>query len=144
MPTTLLMVKRLGSLHPYDDEGVEALKNIGPTQIVKITYSKPRNLRFHCKFFAMLGIILANQEHYKSTDDLLHVCKLRIGHVTVIQTPQGEERIPKSISFANMDDTEFSKFYDRAVDWTLSEVIPGLARQHLDAEVEAELLGFAA
>jgi len=142
MPTTLLMVKRLGSLHPYDDEGVEALKKIGPTQIVKITYSRPRNLRFHCKFFAMLKIILDNQDHYKSTDDLLDVCKLRIGHVTVIQTPQGEERVPKSISFASMDETEFGKFYDRAVFWVASEVIPGLNRQHLNDEVEAELLGF--
>lgn len=144
MAITLLMQKRLGSLHPYDDAGTEALSKINPDEIVKITYSRPRNLRFHCKFFAMLGIILANQEHYKTTDELLNVCKLRTGHVTVVQTPQGKERWPASISFANMDETEFSAFYDRAVDWMLIEVIPGLARQHLDAEVEAELLGFAA
>ena len=144
MATTFLIQKRLGSLHPYNDAGTEALSKIGPNEIVKITFSRPRNLRFHCKFFAMLGIILANQEHYKTTDELLNVCKLRTGHVEMVQTPQGEERWPKSISFASMDETEFSAFYDRAVDWMLSEVIPGLQRQHLDAEVEAELIGFAA
>ena len=92
----------------------------------------------------MLQIILANQEHYKSIGDLLDVCKLRIGHVRTVETAQGIEKFPASISFANMDDTEFSKFYDRAINWMLEEVIPGLQRQHLDAEVEDQLIRFAA
>ena len=104
----------------------------------------PTNIRFHNKFFAMLGIVLKNQEHYHSIDELLGVCKLRTGYVTIIQTPQGFVHLPKSISFATMDETEFSAFYDKAVDWVLSEVIPGLQRQHLDVEVEDQLIGFAA
>lgn len=138
------MVKHLGALRPTDEAGVEVLRKVRSGELFKCTITRPRNLRFHNKFFAMLGIILKNQDHYKSMDELLGVCKLRIGHVTVVQTPQGEERWPKSISFAKMDETEFSAFYDQAVDWVLREVIPGLQRQHLDAEVEAELIGFAA
>ena len=144
MPTSQIFVKRLGAFRPTDEAGEKAMGQIPDNSLVKLTWTRPRNIKFHNKFFAMLGIILKNQEHYQSMDELLGVCKLRIGHVTVIQTPQGEERLPKSISFASMDETQFSEFYDRAVDWTLSEVIPGLQRQHLDAEVEAELLGFAA
>ena len=143
MPTTLIMVKRLGAFRPTDDQGTEDMAKIGDGELVKITWSRPRNIRFHNKFFAMMGIVLKNQEHYQSMDELLGVCKLRIGHVTVVQTPHGEEMWPKSISWAAMDETEFSKFYDRAVDWVLREVIPGLQRQHLDAEVEDQLIGFA-
>lgn len=144
MATSQIMVKRLGALRPTDDEGTEAMRKIPDGSLVKVTWTRPRNIRFHNKFFAMLGIVLKNQEHYKSMDELKQVCKLRIGHVHVVQTPYGEERWPKSISWASMDETEFSEFYDRAVDWVISEVIPGLQRQHLDAEVEAELIGFAA
>ena len=144
MPTDLIMVKHLGALRPTDEQGVEVLRKVWSGELIKCTISRPRNIRFHNKFFAMLGIVLKNQEHYKSMDELLGVCKLRIGHVMVVQTPHGEERWPKSISFAKMDETEFSEFYDRAVDWVLRECIPGLQRQHLDAEVEAELIGFAA
>ncbi|KKL59225.1 hypothetical protein LCGC14_2217480 [marine sediment metagenome] len=144
MPTSQIMVKRLGALRPTDDSGTEALQKIGDGELVKVSWSRPRNIRFHRKFFAMLQIILANQEHYKSMDDLLDVCKLRIGHVRIVETAKGIERFPASISFANMDETEFSAFYDRAVDWVLREVLPGLQRQHLDAEVEAELVEFAA
>ncbi len=143
MATSQIMVKRLGALRPTDDSGAEAMRKIGDGELVKVSWSRPRNIRFLRKFFAMLQIILANQEHYKTTDELLNVCKLRIGHITVVQTQQGEERWPKSISFAAMDESEFSAFYNRAIDWMLTEVIPGLQRQHLDSEVEAELMGFA-
>jgi hypothetical protein len=143
MPTNLIMVKRLGAFRPTDDEGTEVMRKIGDGELVKVTWTRPRNIRFHNKFFVMLGIVLKNQEHYKSMDDLLDVCKISIGHIRLIDTRTGWARVPKSISFANMGETEFSEFYDRAVDWVLSEVIPGLQRQHLDAEVETELIGFA-
>ena len=144
MSASQIMVKRLGAFRPTDDEGTEAMQTIPDGSLVRLSWTRPRNGRFHNKFFAMLGIVLKNQEHYQSMDELLGVCKLRIGHVTIVQTPRGEERWPKSISFAKMDETEFSLFYDRAVDWVLQEVIPGLQRQHLDAEVEDQLIRFAA
>ncbi len=142
MATTIHMANHLGALRPAQEQDAELWSHlkIAEREVVKVQVSRPRNYRFHCKFFAMLGIILKNQEHYTSTKELLAVCKLRIGHVDVVQTPQGEERWPASISFASMDEAGFSDFYNKAVDWVLSEVIPGLARQHLDAEVEAELL----
>jgi len=90
----------------------------------------------------MLKIVLDNQEHYQSLDELLNVCKLAIGHVQVAQTARGPVRWPASISFAKMDQTSFDDFYNRAVQWVLTEVIPGLARGDLDAEVERELLSF--
>ncbi len=146
MPASQIMVKRLGALRPRDndEECIEAMRKIGDGELVKVAWTSPRNIRFHNKLFAMLGIILANQLHYKSMNELLNVCKLGIGHVHVVQTPKGAVCWPASISFANMDETQFSAFYERAVDWMLAEVIPGLQRQHLEAEVEAELTGFAA
>ena len=146
MPTTLHMANHLGALRPAQEQDAEVWGHmkIAEREVVKIQISRPRNYRFHCKFFAMLGIIFKNQETYKSTKELLGVCKLRIGHVDIVQTPQGEERWPASISWANMTEAEFSDFYNRAVDWVISEVIPGLSRQHLDEEVRDALLGFAA
>ena len=146
MAATLHMVKHLGALRPAQDQDTEVFGHmkIADGEMVKVKISRPRNYRFHCKFFVMLSIIVSNQDHYKCIDDLLDVCKLRIGHVRTVETANGIERFPASISFSSMDDTEFSEFYDRAINWMLAEVIPGLQRQHLDAEVEAELVGFAA
>lgn len=141
----IILRKRLGgALEPIDDEGREVLSKIAAGDLVKADIKRPRNIHFHRKFFAMLKLVLDNQEAYKSTDDLLDVCKLRIGHVRVIQTKHGEVRVPASISFASMDESEFSQFYDKAVNWVCSEVIPGLKRAELNAETEEELRAFAA
>ena len=137
-----IAVKKLQSLHPTDDAGREVLRKIGQGEMVSIEIKRPRNLAFHKKFFAMLKIILDNQEHYKSIDDLLDVCKLAIGHYRTIETKMGQIKIPSSISFAVMDDAAFGEFYDQAVAWVARDVIPGLRRVDLDEEVEAMLIGF--
>lgn len=137
-----LVSKRLGSLHPVDDQGEQAMRTLGINEVFSVEIKRPRNVQFHRKFFALLQIILENQDYYKSVDDLLDVVKLRIGHCRTIQTQDGEVRIPNSISFASMDATAFDDFYNRACAWVCQEVIPGLDRQDLDSEVRATLLGF--
>ncbi len=136
------LVKKLSALYAYDQAGEAVLRRLAPGEIAEVEITKPRNAQFHRMFFAMLQIILANQDHYKSLDDLLAVCKLRIGHSRKIQTPYGIVEIPESISFAAMDNIAFASFYDQACDWVLREVIPGLERKHLDEEVKQQLMEF--
>jgi hypothetical protein len=136
------LVKKLSALYPYDEAGEVVLRRLAQGEIVETEVTKPRNARFHRMFFAMLSIILANQEHYTSIEDLLAVCKLRIGHTHKIQTAHGIYEVPASISFAAMDDIEFGNFYDRACQWVCSEVVPGLERKGLDEEVRRQLLEF--
>jgi hypothetical protein len=140
--TSVLLARHLSGLRPIDEAGEKLVAGLGQGEIVKAEVKRPRNIQHHRKFFAMLQIVLQNQDHYRSIDDLLAVCKLRTGHVDVIQTKHGEERVPKSISFAKMDQTAFDAFYDRAVAWVATEVIPGLQRADLDEEVAAELRRF--
>ena len=137
-----LVVKRLNALYPIDETSEAAVRKFGLGEIVSVEVKRPRNVAFHRKFFAMLQIILQNQDAYKSIDDLLDVCKLRIGHFRTINTKNGEVQIPDSISFAAMDDTAFGDFYDRACNWVVTEVIPGLQRTHLDEQVALELMEF--
>src|SRR3990167_8862216 len=136
----LLMAKKLKALYPIDEAGELAVRRMGQGDIVAVEVKRPRNVAFHRKFFAMLQLVLENQSHYKSIDDILDVCKLRIGHVRTVETKQGQVMIPASISFAAMDDAAFADFYDRACHWVLTEVIPGLKRADLDGEVEAQLM----
>lgn len=138
----VLVVKVLGKLQPVDDAGESVLRRFAQGEIFAIEVTKPRNVQFHRKLMAMLQIILANQTHYKSVEDLLAVCKLRIGHTHKIQTAKGIYEVPASISFAEMDDIEFADFYDRACEWVLQEVLPGLRRLDLNSEVEEQLRRF--
>ena len=136
------LVKKLSALYAYDEAGEAVLRRLAQGEIAEVEITKPRNAAFHAKFFAMLQIILANQEGYQSIEDLLAVCKLRIGHTHKIQTAKGVYEVPASISFSAMDDVAFGNFYDRACQWVCSEVVPGLERKGLDEEVRIQLLGF--
>lgn len=140
----ILVVKKLSGLYPVDESGEAVIRKFGLGEIVSIDVTRPRNVAFHRKFFAMLHIILQNQDHYKSMDALLTVCKLATGHYYTVETKSGLVKIPDSISFAGMDETKFADFYDRACTWVVEEVIPGLDRQGLNDEVRMKLQDFGA
>ena len=139
----IYLEKRMGALVAADEVADDVLKKIPLNATICVDVSIPRNIRFHRKFWAMLHIIFKNQDHFKSLDTLLGACKLATGHADIIKTKHGLVGIPKSISFAKMDETEFSRFYEKAIAWVLSDVIPGLKRKELDTEVENELRRFA-
>ena len=43
--------------------------------------------------------------------------------------------IPKSIAFASMDQTAFNDFWDKAVTFIVTKVIPGMNRDALETEI---------
>lgn len=136
--------KTLNALAPVDDMGRDALAKIPLGKQVMVSVKRARNPYHHRKLFAMLGIVLANQEHYKDTDQLLAACKLATGHCDMVKTRHGMVGLPKSIAFHAMDQIAFSDFYDKAVQWVVEEVIPGLSARDLNAEVEDQLKRFSA
>ena len=138
----ILVARKLTGLFPVDETGEVVIRKFTPGEVVSIDVKRPRNVAFHRKFFAMLQIILQNQDAFKSIDDLLELTKLRTGHCHTVLTKAGEVKITDSISFAAMDDTEFANFYDRACAWVINEVVPGLDRHDLDEEVRNQLLDF--
>ena len=138
--TEIILRKELFGLVPTEEEGEGALRGIALGDCVKAKISRPRNLQHHRLFFALMQTIFANQERYQSLDHLVAAFKLAIGHVDVIRTKRGDVEIPKSIAFSNMDQDEFRKFFDRAVDFVLAEVVPGLNREELEREV-LEMVG---
>lgn len=140
MAETFICVNRLGVLAPCDEQGRDAIAKIGHGKQVLVTVKKSRNPYHHRKLFAMLNIVLQNQDYYKDTEQLLGACKLATGHVDLINTKHGVVGLPKSISFHSMDQLAFNAFYDRAVQWVVEDVIPGLSARDLD-EAVAEALG---
>ncbi len=83
----------------------------------KIDARKARNPEHHRKAFALINLIFDSQEKYRSVEDLLTELKLRTGWYREHVRMNGEMvYIPKSISFADMDQTQFETFYDRVAD----------------------------
>lgn len=135
--TEILLRRDFGPiLRPCDEAGESALKRITQGNIVAVNVKQPRNVHHHRKFFALMQTIFSNQSHYKTLEHLLSAFKFACGHTEKIRTARGEIEIPRSISFAKMDQAEFEAFYDRAVEFVTTEVIPGLDSADLAREVE--------
>lgn len=83
----------------------------------KIDARKARNPDHHKKGFALINLIFDSQEKYQTMEQLLTELKLKVGWYTEHVRLSGElVLIPKSISFADMDQTQFETFYDRLID----------------------------
>ncbi len=116
----MITLKKLEDrLIPADDESVKFFKSLDTGQEFSFEYKqkKQRNYANHKRFFSMLSGVVQNSEHYKSTDSLLDVIKLKSGHFTTIVTHKGEILyVPKSINFSTMNEDKFKEFFSKAID----------------------------
>ena len=112
----IYLVKQLnGSLLPAYDSDKELMSSIKVGEIYKYKFSKPRNIKFLRKFFALIKLVYENQEHYRSIEHLRRDLTIESGYYDVrVNKFTGEQIIePKSISFASMDEIEFGKLYSK-------------------------------
>lgn len=134
-----LASKHLGSLRPCDEAGEVALRGMGQGETVMIEMRRPRNIKHHRMFWALMTIVWDNMDHerYPSVEDLVAAIKISAGLRTRIELPNGEVGfIPGSIAFHKMDQVEFGKFYDRVCDLIAKYFLPGVSTDDLRAEVE--------
>ena len=128
--------KTLNALAATDASSEDIISELPAGVVFKIQITQPRNVKFHRKFFALLKIILDNQSHFQNLDELLYAVKIRLGYSVPVQLKGMVGHMPKSISFSKMDEQAFSEFYERTLDFLITEVIPGLNKEDLEQELE--------
>ncbi len=134
--------KAFGVLVPSLPEDEEKMKGWTNEEIIEVNVRKPRNPKFHRKFFALVGLVFANQEKYTNREDLLVELKIRTGHYKEHINYEGLTiYIPKSISFEKMDELEFEKFYNKVIDVVLQNFMK-VDRNEMDRLIE-EVLRFS-
>lgn len=114
-----------GVLLPSLAEDEAKLKTLKRGEVVQVDFKKPRNHKFHRKFFALLQIVVEFDPRYDNVEQVLHLMKLKLGYfLTVINTDGRVTYQTKSISFASMDQTDFEIFYNDAVNKVISDFVP--------------------
>lgn len=130
-------------LAPADEQSREAISHWKHGQGVRASVRRMRNLQHHRKFFALLTVIAENSDTFDNTPKALAGVKLAAGHVDWIPHPETGELVPvpKSISFASMDQTAFDLFWDDALSAVIKHILPKMDRVSLDQAVDA-VMGF--
>ena len=124
-------------LRPHTEEATAWARRMNPGDIIEVDVVRPRSQQHHRLFFAMLKIVNDNRDG-GSVDELLDIIKIGAGHTYVVELPGGFlYRVPKSVSFAKMDQDQFSAFFNSAVDYIVSDILPGIDKAALTAEIYA-------
>lgn len=111
-----------GQFVPAYNSGYEKAKRFKPGETVLADITRPRNIGFHRKFFALLNMGFENQEKYDNFEDYRAVHIMKAGFYRVIEVDRGVVYLPKSINFANMDGVEFEKLYSKMIDVLIKEL----------------------
>lgn len=134
----LLVKKTNGGLKPMYESDYEIYSKIPLGEEFEIEYKKQRNIKFHKKVFALFKLAFENQESYSNLNDLRRDLTITAGYYTESANMLTGEvfKHAKSISFANMDELEFSDLYESIK----SVIIAWLGVT--DEEIETEILQF--
>lgn len=114
--------------------------------VIKAKFTKPRNVNYHRKYFAMLNIgfeafeptvthkgepVQKNFERFRK--DVI----IAAGHYEAVANIKGEVRAEaKSISFGSMGEEEFKALYNASCNVLLQRVLKNYTRDDLDKVVE--------
>lgn len=151
--TELHVIKRNGLLMPTSEVDAEIIHNITEGSMYSVKITKSRNPQFHRKYFALLDVLYQffqpvitpmnngmvpqkNRERFRK--DLI----IATGHYKLVVNIKGDVRAEaKSISFAAMDDVEFTRLYNRTINYGLQHIATGKTREEIDNWV-AQILDY--
>ena len=138
----IYMNKQGDVLIPADDIAQTELEKIADGEC-KIELTRPRNLKFHRKFFKLLTVAYENWEQPKayhkgeliqaSFDQFRSDITILCGYYYFDTNIKGEVRAKaKSIAFSKMEEVEFSELYSKALDVIIARVLPFWSKEQLD------------
>lgn len=141
-----LFLKR--TLHGFaaaDEATQDAMRSYKIGDTYRASVVKPRNLRNHRRYWALVNLVYQNADGYASAE-LVHAhLKLLAGRCSpVVSKTTGETfLVPESISFSAMDEAEFQDFWGRCIKAVCEHILPGINVDAVAYEVE-KLCGVAA
>ena len=135
----LLMHRRGETLVPADRMAAEDLAKLPLGRSIAVEAKRARSVQHNRLFFALLRKVVENMDGV-TENALRSWLKVQLGYVEHMPLGFGRSyAAPSSMSFDAMPQDEFNAFFDKSVALICSEVIPGLGKPELLAEVEAML-----
>ena len=126
--------REYGGFVPASAKAQEFFEKTKVGTLVELKGNKPRNPEFLRLFFAMIRNCADNTDY--TVEQFLYIVKVGMGYADWFIMPDGRTvAMPRSISFAKMDEYEFRDFYNQTLDFICTHVIPGLLPSDVDTVV---------
>lgn len=131
-------ISNSGKIIPVHDSDYDAFKSIRRNTELLFEVKQQRNIKFHKKFFSLINMVFDNQDIFTDIEQLRKELTIESGFYNEYVTFTGEiKREAKSISFASMDDIEFSRLYSKFCDTVIR--LMGWDSQMIEENIESYL-----
>lgn len=142
-----IWVKRRGSiLVPGDGRSEDAVMAMREGALIMVRAKVPRNPNQHRLFWHLCRLVFENSDDFTSAEHVAEQIKIGVGYVDRVRlvVPDLDDFGPplevdqvrgKSLSFESMSQTEFGPFFDRALDYVVNELLPGMERKDVEDHV---------
>lgn len=140
--TKATYIKSPTGFAPKDEAAKKYWERFGLGDSVMLHITRPRSIAQHNLFWKLAEIVRDNHpDMYASKDEAADSIKLACGvsrttHIK-FNGEWFERKVPLSIAFENMKQDEFNAFFEKALDYVCTELIPGLEIDSLESEVRA-------
>lgn len=103
-----------GLVPKFESEWYNKLKT---GDVVEAKIVKPRNVKFHNKFWGLMHVVFENQDIYNDIEFMREELTKAAGFFDLYVNHKGNVcYMAKSISFSSMDEEEFEVFYQAIMD----------------------------
>lgn len=99
----------------------------------EVKFTQPRNYEFHKKLMALVNMAYENQEKFNNVTHYRKYLTCKAGFYTAYETDKGTFVEADSISFASMDELEFSELYSKLLDVVIKEI--GVTSEQVENEI---------
>ena len=141
----LMLIKAISGWVPYLDEAIAHFEKQKLGTVIRANFKVMRNPRFHRKWFALVKFAYDQwdcaDEEYKSFERFRKDVIIECGWWHPVAKLNGTVyREHDSISFAKMDEEEFSNLYNKTIDVLIAQVFNGQkTRDEINEVVDAIL-----
>jgi len=146
------------SFVPASEDDAELLSKVKVGETVKLTLTRPRNIKFHRKFMALMRLAFDYWEPPKHGEGSAWADKMPIerdfdrfrydvtilaGYYEATYRLNGDVRLEaKSVGFGSMSEDNFEKLYSKVIDVIINRVCTQYSEHELRKQVEDMVLGF--
>lgn len=141
---TELIMRRVGNrLAANCPMSEDDLAHVPTGKDLIVTVKAPRNPRQHRLAWALANKLSDCCDFLPDAESAMDYLKIKARHVKIVHDPRTGNAyiVPKSIAFASVDQTAFSRLFNRMVWVVCNEIVPGLDESALRNEIEAMVTG---
>jgi hypothetical protein len=126
---------------PADDHAELFWRSCGMGEIVAMEARKPRNLKWHRKYWKLMSVIAENSDVLETAEQVHLFVKACLGFGDWVHVPGASKPLffERSTAFGKMSADDWADYYDKAVGVICRHIMPGMLCDDLKQEIE-ELL----